>query len=218
MANPLRDFISSEKHLFKELDSGAEGIGLYETSSVRSFLETILDAFLGKAVRVCVAGDTVVVDRRSAEAFFERNSDRFSGWIEEGMTVKEKVLHLLELSKRGGLSVFFVGLPRGLLEEYAKGGDEGRSLVVGTLFQFRRLVDALELHHGFNLPKLRKDLFISKEEGYLQFDRNEFVDRLVEESRERIVSLNDQSGRPELRALVSLIIGKIRTSQVGDVT
>jgi len=208
MVNPLRGFISQDHHLFGDIDEEGEGIELYEKTGVRSLVERLIDIVRGRAESVTIGGDTVMVDKISAEAFFDRNADRFQGILHEGMTLQEKLLRLLGLKEREKTGFNFAGLPRGLFEEVAFGGEEGKKLVIGLVQQFLSLIDALE-GNGFELPILRDMIFQSKERGYLQFDREDFFTQILEENRDRLSDLTSSSGRPEIRKLSELLIGRL---------
>lgn len=205
MVNPLRGFISQNRRLFESLDDEGEGIELYEPQSVRSVVGTVLEILLGKTIRVTSGGDTIVINKQSAEAFFERNASKFSGAILVGMSLPDKLLRLVELSRSS-----FIGLPRGLLEEYARGGDEGRRMVVGLVPQFMALIDTLEQNHGFSLPKLRELIFTQSETGYLEFDRDELFEKILEENGERVGKLSAVSGRPVVRRLAALLMDRLK--------
>jgi len=215
MVNPLRGFISQDHRLFEDIDEEGEGITLYEKTGVKSFLETIVDVIRGRTESVTIGGDTVVVDRASAEAFFDRNADRFQGVLHEGMTMQEKLLRILGLKEREKAGFNFAGLPRGLFEETAFGGEEGKKLVIGLVQQFLSLIDALE-SNGFELPQLRDMIFQSREKGYLQFDREDFFTEILEENKHRLPELGASSGRPEIRKLSELLIIRLEEAVGGS--
>ena len=208
MVNPLRGFISQDHHLFEDIDVEGEGIELYEATDVRSFIEKIIDIVRGRAESVTIGGDTVTVDKVSAEAFFDRNADRFQTILREGMTLQEKLLRLLGWEERERAGFNFAGLPRGLFEEVAFGGEEGKRLVIGLVQQFLTLIDALE-GSGFALPQLRDMIFQSKEKGYLQFDREDFFTEILEENKHRLSELRMSCTRPEIRKLSQLLIERL---------
>jgi hypothetical protein len=206
MVNPLRGFISENRRLFERFDDEGEGIELYEPQSIQSMVRTVLEILLGKTVRVTSGGDTIVVNKQSAEAFFERNANKFSGAILSGMSLPDKLFRLVELSRSS-----FIGLPRGLLEEYARGGAEGKKMVVGLVPQFMALIDSLEQNHGFSLPKLRELIFTRSETGYLEFDRDELFAKILEENVERVGELSATSGRPVVRRLAALLMSQLKS-------
>ncbi len=209
MVNPLRGFIS-HGHLFEDMDEEGDGIDLYERMGVKSFIRTVLDVLRGRAEPVTIAGDTLTVDRYSAEAFFDRNADRLQGILSEGMTLQEKLLRLYWVKARESSGFNFSGLPRGLFEEFASGGEEGKKMVIGLVQQFLALIDALE-SNGFALPQLRDMVFQSQERGYLQLDREDFFTQILEENRNRLSELNISSTRPEIRKLAELLIERLRS-------
>jgi hypothetical protein len=206
MVNPLRGFISENRRLFERFDDEGEGIELYEPQSIQSMVRTVLEILLGKTVRVTSGGDTIVVNKQSAEAFFERNANKFSGAILSGMSLPDKLFRLVELSRSS-----FIGLPRGLLEEYARGGVEGQKMVVGLVPQFMALIDSLEQNHGFSLPKLRELIFTRSETGYLEFDRDELFAKILEENVDRVGELSATSGRPVVRRLADLLMSQLKS-------
>jgi hypothetical protein len=205
MVNPLRGFISENRRLFEHFDDEGEGIELYEPESIPSLLHSVLEALLGRTVRVTSGGDTIIINRQSAEDFFERNASKFAGAIQAGMTLQDKLLRIVELSTSS-----FIGLPRGLLEEYARGGAEGKRLVVGLVPQFMALIDSLEQNHGFSLPRLRELIFTFPKAEYLEFDRDELFSKILEENVERIGKLDASSGRPEVRRLAALLMARLQ--------
>ena len=213
MVNPLWGF-SEKGRLFSSFDEEGTGIELYEQKSIRSVLHNVLERLLGRTVRVTFCGDAILMNKRSAEAFFERNANKFAGTIQEGMTLQEKLLRLVSLpaTPLRGLPISTTplrGLPRGLLEEYAQGGVEGKKLVVGLVRQFMTLIDSLEQNHGFELTELRELIFSFPESTYLTFDRDEFFSKILEENAQRIDKLSAASGRPEVCRLASLLIGRL---------
>ena len=208
MVNPLWGF-SEKGRLFSGFDQEGDGIELYEQKSVRSFLHNILERLLGRTVRVTLGGDAVLVNKRSAESFFERNANRLVGTVQEGMTLQEKLLRLVNLP-----ATPLRGLPRGLLEEQAQGGAEGKKLVFGHIDQFMALIDSLEQSHGFELTKLRAHIFSSSESACLSFDREELFSRILEENAQRVDGLSADSGRPEVCRLASLLIDRLKRSPV----
>ena len=210
MVNPLRGFISPGYRLFEEIDEAGNGIGLYRPGGVSSFLATIVDVLLGRAISVTVGGDTVTVDRFSAERFFARNADKFHGILHEGMSVQKKLLRLLNFSQQQKAGVYLSGLPRGLFEEVAGGGEEGKKLVIGMVSQFSSLIDALEKNNGFKLSALRERVTESRESGYLRFDREELFALMATENADRLSELNAESGRPEVCKVAALIIARLR--------
>ena len=204
MVNPLRGFISERHRLFKDLDEEGEGIELYEPRSARSLIRSVLEMLLGRTVQVSSGGDALLINKQSAEAFFERNSSKFAGAIKSGMTLQEKLLKLVELSRFS-----FIGLPRGLLEEHARGGTEGKKLVVGLASQFTALIDSLEQNHGFTLTKLRAWIFSFPETEYLELNREEFFSKILEENDQRAGLLSASSGRPEVCRLAALLMNQL---------
>jgi hypothetical protein len=216
MVNPLRGFISPNHRLFEDIDEEGEGIELYEKTGVGSFIERIIDKVTGRAESVTIGGDSVMIDRVSAESFFDRNADRFQGVLAEGMTLQEKLLRLLSLKERERAGFNFSGLPRGLFEEYASGGEEGKKMVIGLVQQFLSLIDALE-RNGFELPLLRDMIFQSKEKGYLQYDREDFFTQILEENKNRVKELTSSSGRPEVRKLAELLIHRLMPEEHEDI-
>lgn len=209
--NPLRGFIS-HGHLFVDLDTEGEGIALYQPSGVRSLVQTVLEVIRGRAEPVTVGGETVTVDRVSAEAFFNRNADRFQGILQEGMSIQDKLVRLCGLRQRELAGFNFSGLPRGLFEEFATGGEEGKKMVIGLVQQFEALFDALE-NNGFQIPQLRDMVFQSKEKGYLTFDREDFFIQILEENRHRISELIFSVGRPEIRKLAEYLIKRLEVER-----
>jgi hypothetical protein len=207
MVNPLRGFMS-QGYLFEDFDEKGNGIRVYETTGFKSFAQAIVSRMRGRAEPVDICGDTVLVDRASAEEFFERNADLCEGIFRAGMTIQEKLLRLLVLKDREKEGYNFSGLPRGIFEECAFGGEEGKKLVIGLVQQFLSLIDGLE-NNGFELPQLRDMIFQSKEKGYLQFDREDFFTQIIEENKDRFLELTTTSGRPEIRKLAELLIERI---------
>ena len=208
MVNPLRGFISENRRLFKTLDDEGAGIEVYTPRSVRSLVRIVSEVLLGRTVHVTSCGDTVLVNKQDVEAFLERNASKFAGAFEAWMSPSEKLLRIVEMTK-SSLS----GLPRGLLEEYAQGGVEGKKLVVGLAPQFVALIDSLEQNHGFQLTKLRAHIFSFSEDKYLEFDRDELFSKIVEENASRIGKLSATSGRPEICRLVDQLM--IRLNVLG---
>ena len=203
MANPVRSFISQDHRLFKEEDvKGKTGIALYEGKGIRGMVGRFVDRIRGRLVSVTDCGDTVTVDKKSAEAFFERNAEQFEGILEEGMSVQKKLLLLVKHSKESGL-------PRGLFEDEARGGTEGKKLVIGNVRQFLHLIDALEKYNGFRVSHLREQIFQSKETGYIQYDREEFFSLILQENKGRAHELNATSGRVELCRLAQILISRL---------
>lgn len=207
--NPLRGFITHGR-LFVDLDDEGQGPGieLYQTKGVRSLVQTVLDVIRGRAEPVTVGGETVTVDRVSAEAFFDRNAERFQGVLDEGMDLQEKLIRLCGLKQREAAGFNFSGLPRGLFEEFAFPGAEGREKVIGLVQQFLSLIDALE-DNGFQLPQLRDMIFQSQEKGFLQFDRDGFFNQILEENHHRLSELTMSFGRPEIRKLAEFLIHRL---------
>jgi hypothetical protein len=197
MVNPLRGFISESRSLFRDFDDEGDGIEVYESRSIRSLAHVLSDTILGRTAQVSSGGDAFLVNKRSAEEFLERNAHKFSGAVEEGMTLQEKLFRIAKLP-----TSTLIGLPKGLLEEHARGGAEGKRLVVGPLPQFMTLLDLLEQDHGLTLTRLRAHIFSLQGDKYLEFDRDEFFSKIVEENAQWVGKLSAVSSRPEISRVV----------------
>jgi hypothetical protein len=206
MVNPLRGYISQDHQnliFLRGDDTSRNGI------KVVSGVWGVVGSLIGSCVSVTIGGDTIRVEKESAEAFFERNADRFQGIIYDWMTVEEKLLRLVELKGSERAEYNLSGLPRGLFEEVAFGGEEGKKMVIGFVQHFLLLIDALE-RNGFQLPQLRDMIFQSKEKGYLQFDREDLFTQILEENKDRLSELTAAYGRPEIRKFCELLIHRVQ--------
>jgi hypothetical protein len=207
MVNPLRGFISKEGSLFKEMDVSSRGISLYNAQGINDLFSRVFDTLAGRTAHITIGGDTVTLDRRSAEAFFERNEHRFHGLVREKMTLKEKILRLLDFTQESKTK-HLPGLPMGLFEENAFGGKEGRLHIVGMLHQFESVLDVLE-NNNFDVSLMRKELQgISSK--FVQIERDLFLERLVDPNLKRIHQLTSSLGRPELQDFARFLIERIQ--------
>jgi hypothetical protein len=169
-----------------------------------------MDSIIGRATPITVGGDTVTLDRPSAEKFFQRNSQKFHGLLREGMSVQEKIMSLLDFLQESKTR-HMPGLPMGLLEEYAFGGKEGRQHVVGMLHQFESVLDVLE-DNNFDINSLREELRQTKSK-FVQLDREEFLERIISANIAQISKLTSTLGRPEVREFANFLIIQMQKKQ-----
>jgi hypothetical protein len=210
MVNPLRGFISNKARLFEEIDVASEGIAIYDGGRINDLLRRVVDSITGRAAPITVGGDTVTLDRPSAEEFFRRNSHKFQGLLREGMSLQEKVLCLLAFLQESKAR-HLPGLPMGLLEEYAFGGKEGRQHIVGMLHQFESVLDVLE-DNNFDIASLREELRQTSSK-FVQLDREEFLQRIISANIAQISRLTSTLGRPEVREFAKFLIIQMRKKQ-----
>ncbi len=212
MVNPLRGFISSRDRLFEEIDVASEGISIYDGGGINDLLKRVIDSITGRATPITVGGDTVTLDKPSAEEFFQRNSHKFHGLLREGMSLQEKILSLLAFVQESKAR-HLPGLPMGLLEEYAFGGKEGRQHIVGMLHQFESVLDVLE-DNNFDVTNLRNELRQTSAK-FVQLDREEFLQRIISANISQSSRLTSTLGRPEVREFAKFLIIQIQKKQSG---
>jgi len=203
MVNPLRGFISEGGYLFASFDG--VGIELHEERGLPGFVSRVLDVLLGRIEPLTIGGDTLSIDKQSAELFFARNSEQLFGVISEEMPIKEKILRLLgELMKE-----VHSGLPQGLFEGLAIGGDEGKRLIIGTVSHFLILFEALE-QNGFDLSFFRNEMKEFSPQTFVHFEREFFLDRIVEQNSPLLDQLSSNEGVQEVQMFAGLLIDRIK--------
>jgi len=203
MVNPLRGFISEEGALFASIDG--IGIKLHEERELAGLVSKVLDVLLGRIEPITIGGDTLSVDRQSAELFFSRNADHLPGIISKEMPLKEKVLRLLsEMMKESQ-----TGLPLGLFEGVAVGGEEGKQLIIGTVPHFFVLFEALE-QNGFDLTHFRDEITEISPHEFVHFEREDFLDQIAERNSPLFEKLTFDEGIQEVQMFARLLIDRIK--------
>ncbi len=193
--NPLYAFISNNR-LFASVDG--KGIPVIKANPIA----TLVQRLLRQTIDVTVSGEPVSVDRKSAEAFFQRNAVRYKEIIRPEMSLEEKiraVCALLRKEQKEG-----VGLPRGL---FPKG--ESEPLLEGSYSEYRELLNELQAN-GFSCNGLREALATRKNERIIHFPRDDFVNTLLHENWDRPEDLSWSRGRVEVNCLARELIQKIR--------
>ena len=207
MVNPLRGFVSQNHRLFEEIDRESKGITIYEEDGVRAFLSKMLDTARGRTESITIGGDTVTINKKSAEDFFRRNGDALQGLIDDQMPFQEKIFRILSFMKENQAS-HLTGLPLGLFTESLSGGEEGRKVVMGMVHQFESVLDVLQ-SNNFEISSIRAEIH-SRGEKFLRFDREVLFKRIISENTDRVDQLESSSGRPELQKFARLLIYQMK--------
>lgn len=192
MVNPLYGYISRDGRLFQEIDD----VGI-ETYRNRGFFDKVFDFVLGKTLHVSYAGDTVIVDRESAERFFSRNKDLLEECGEADLC--QKVLFLLNRRER---------LPHGVLAENTVGGEEAKSSLIGAKRHFMSLARALQ-KNAFEVEHLLK-IIHQKEENMISLERERVFRHIIEENKSRLDLLQSTCGDDTVKKLAEYLIKQIR--------
>jgi hypothetical protein len=195
MVSPLHGFISEDGRLFQNVDK----VGI-ATCKDKGVLKEAFDCLLGKTIRVSYAGDTVVVDRKSAENFFLRNKHLLEECEKKGdLSLPQKILFLIERKEK---------LPHGILPETAVGGQESKRCVIGSKQRFVSLARALQ-KNAFEVERLL-EIIRQKEENMVSLEREEVFRHLIEENKSRLGELQSSCGNDTIKALADYLITKIR--------
>lgn len=195
--NPLREFISKGR-LFEGSLNGSKGIAVEKGNA----LTWLFSSILGSSEPITIAGDTIYIDKKSADDFFRTHAPALKTILHDEMNLQEKILRLLKYMKKS-----LVNLPRGLFENTAIGGVEGRRKVVGTQKQFTQLLSALE-HQGFTFKEdgLKRELTSVSSGKYVQFDREAFFDRLIRENTSPLETISTENAREEIKEVIRLLL------------
>jgi len=196
MVNPLRGFIFHDR-LFEEIDNR----GIQVQKNRENLFARMIDALLGRIEVVTICGDSITVDRASAEDFFLRNASLLKGIISEESSIQEKIVRLYkEMDKRKML-------PHGILAERSQGGEEARRMIIGTSDRFRVLIEALE-NNGFIVESIKATIEEKESDGCIHIEREEFFRAILEENRDNLDQLQAQ-GWQEIRKLSQLLINRL---------
>lgn len=193
--NPLHSFIVNER-LFKSVDN--EGISVKQNDPLRNLIQRLLR----QSVEVTISGEPIAVDRKSAEAFFKRNAQRYQGIVSEDMPLEEKIrivgTHLRKVQSKG------TALPKGV----SSVAGVQRELI-GTYKEYQFLLHELQAN-GFLCSSLRQELAARKNERFIHVDREKLFEELCRENADRLNELSSSNAREEVNELSEEVLMRMK--------
>jgi hypothetical protein len=187
--NPFSE--SREGRLFQSLDIEKEGISVYQEKNI---LMRAFDFMRGRMVEVTIAGQTVRLDKGSLDKFLKRNKSLLKKFEDQQMSITEQLLYLHRLSQRKNK-----GLPRGLIDADAIGGEEAREDMIGDQEEFELAGQkAIEYSKKKGIELDVKSLLDSvkkKEKGLVRLNRELMLRKLTEENKHLSSKLKEVFGK-----------------------